>query len=144
MILARVHTKTKTRERRERKKAQPIILSVGSHIEKKRNRRRRRRRRTAFVMTERLVLMVVLCDLEKVVRTDAAKEERKIAEDIYVDVCVNKIFVTFSLLSCFFLFFLSPSALRFQISSQRTLKGRKPHHQHQQQQQRYNSRWCLK
>ena len=26
--------------------------------------------------------MVVLCDLEKVVRTDAAKEERKIAEDI--------------------------------------------------------------
>ena len=91
MILARVHTKTKTRERRERKKAQPIILSVGSHIEKKRNRRRRRR--TAFVMTERLVLMVVLCDLEKVVRTDAAKEERKIAEDIYVNVCVNKIFV---------------------------------------------------
>ena len=92
MILARVHTKTKTRERRERKKAQPIVLSVGSHIEKKRNRRRRRRR-TAFVMTERLVLMVVLCDLEKVVRTDAAKEERKIAEDIYVNVCVNKIFV---------------------------------------------------
>ena len=91
MILARVHTKTKTRERRERKKAQPIVLSVGSHIEKKRNRRRRRR--TAFVMTERLVLMVVLCDLEKVVRTDAAKEERKIAEDIYVNVCVNKIFV---------------------------------------------------
>jgi hypothetical protein len=44
-------------------------------------------------MTERLVLMVVLCDLEKVVRTDAAKEERKIAEDIYVNVCVNKIFV---------------------------------------------------
>ena len=37
--------------------------------------------------------MVVLCDLEKVVRTDAAKEERKIAEDIYVNVCVNKIFV---------------------------------------------------
>ena len=143
MILARVHTKTKTRERRERKKAQPIILSVGSHNEKKRNRRRRRRRRTAFVMTERLVLMVVLCDLEKVVRTDAAKEERKIAEDINVNVCVNKIFVTFSLLCCFFLFFLSPSALRFQISSQRTLKGRKPHHQ-QQQQQRYNSRWCLK
>ena len=35
--------------------------------------------------------MVVLCDLEKVVRTDAAKEERKIAEDIYVKVCVNKI-----------------------------------------------------
>ena len=35
--------------------------------------------------------MVVLCDLEKVVRTDAAKEERKIAEDIYVNVCVNKI-----------------------------------------------------
>jgi hypothetical protein len=94
-------------------------------------------------MTERLVLMVVLCDLEKVVRTDAAKEERKIAEDIYVNVCVNKIFVTFSLLCCFFLFFLSPSALRFQISSQRTLKGRKPHQQ-QQQQQRYNSRWCLK
>jgi hypothetical protein len=91
LILARVHTKTKTRERRERKKAQPIVLSVGSHIEKKRNRRRRRR--TAFVMTERLVLMVVLCDLEKVVRTDAAKEERKIAEDIYVNVCVNKIFV---------------------------------------------------
>ena len=91
MILARVHTKTKTRERRERKKTQPIVLSVGSHIEKKRNRRRRRR--TAFVMTERLVLMVVLCDLEKVVRTDAAKEERKIAEDIYVNVCVNKIFV---------------------------------------------------
>ena len=90
MILARVHTKTKTRERRERKKAQPIILSVGSHNEKKRNRRRRR---TAFVMTERLVLMVVLCDLEKVVRTDAAKEERKIAEDIYVNVCANKIFV---------------------------------------------------
>ena len=60
-------------------------------------------------MTERLVLMVVLCDLEKVVRTDAAKEERKIAEDekvvrtdaakeerkiaedIYVNVCLNKI-----------------------------------------------------
>ncbi len=140
MILARVHTKTKTRERRERKKAQPIVLSVGSHIEKKRNRRRRRR--TAFVMTERLVLMVVLCDLEKVVRTDAAKEERKIAEDIYVNVCVNKILCDV-FLCCFFLFFLSPSALRFQISSQRTLKGRKPHH-HQQQQQRYNSRWCLK
>ena len=140
MILARVHTKTKTRERRERKKAQPIVLSVGSHIEKKRNRRRRRRRRTAFVMTERLVLMVVLCDLEKVVRTDAAKEERKIAEDIYVNVCVNKILCD---APCFFLFFLSPSALRFQISSQRTLKGRKPHQQHQQQ-QRYNSRWCLK
>ena len=138
MILARVHTKTKTRERRERKKAQPIILSVGSHIEKKRNRRRRRR--TAFVMTERLVLMVVLCDLEKVVRTDAAKEERKIAEDIYV--CVKKILCDV-FLCCFSLFFLSPSALRFQISSQRTLKGRKPHH-HQQQQQRYNSRWCLK
>ena len=33
-------------------------------------------------MTERLV--VVLCDLVKVVRTDVAKEERKIAEDIYV------------------------------------------------------------
>jgi hypothetical protein len=32
-------------------------------------------------MTERLV--VVLCDLVKVVRTDVAKEERKIAEDIY-------------------------------------------------------------
>ncbi len=144
MILARVHTKTKTRERRERKKAQPIILSVGSHIEKKRNRRRRRRRRrTAFVMTERLVLMVVLCDLEKVVRTDAAKEERKIAEDIYVNVYVNKILCDV-FLCCFSLFFLSPSALRFQISSQRTLKGRKPHHQHQQQQQRYNSRWCLK
>jgi len=143
LILARVHTKTKTRERRERKKAQPIVLSVGSHIEKKRNRRRRRRRRTAFVMTERLVLMVVLCDLEKVVRTDAAKEERKIAEDIYVNVCVNKILCDVFLLCCFFLFFLSPSALRFQISSQRTLKGRKPHHQHQQQ-QRYNSRWCLK
>ena len=141
MILARVHTKTKTRERRERKKAQPIVLSVGSHIEKKRNRRRRRR--TAFVMTERLVLMVVLCDLEKVVRTDAAKEERKIAEDIYVNVCVNKILCDVFLLCCFFLFFLSPSALRFQISSQRTLKGRKPHQQHQQQ-QRYNSRWCLK
>ena len=87
MILARVHTKTKTRERRERKNAQPIILSFGSHNEKKRNRRQRGRRRTAFVMTERLVLMVVLCDLEKVVRTDAAKEERKIAEDIYVSVC---------------------------------------------------------
>ena len=28
--------------------------------------------------------MVVLCDLVKVVRTDVAKEERKIAEDIYV------------------------------------------------------------
>jgi len=55
-------------------------------------------------MTERLVLMVVLCDLEKVVRTDAAKEERKIAEDIYVNVCVNKILCdvfspVFSLLS---------------------------------------------
>jgi len=33
-------------------------------------------------MTERLV--VVLCDLVKVVRTDVAKEERKIAEDIYM------------------------------------------------------------
>ena len=142
MILARVHTKTKTRERRERKKAQPIILSFGSHNEKKRNRRQRGRRRTAFVMTERLVLMVVLCDLEKVVRTDAAKEERKIAEDIYVSVCVNKILCdVFVPLLCF-LFFLSP-LWRFQISSQRTLKGRKPHH-HQQQQQRYNSRWCLK
>ena len=41
-----------------------------------------KKRRTAFVMTERLV--VVLCDLVKVVRTDVAKEERKIAEDIYV------------------------------------------------------------
>lgn len=138
MILARVHTKTKTRERRERKNAQPIILSFGSHNEKKRNRRRRRRRRrTAFVMTERLVLMVVLCVLEKVVRTDAAKEERKIAEDIYV--CVKKILCdVFVPLLCF-LFFLSPLWWRFQISSQRTLKGRKPHHQ-QQQQQRYNSR----
>ena len=94
-------------------------------------------------MTERLVLMVVLCDLEKVVRTDAAKEERKIAEDIYVNVCVNKILCDVFAPLLFFLFFLSPSALRFQISSQRTLKGRKPHHQHQQQ-QRYNSRWCLK
>ena len=91
--------------------------------------------------------MVVLCDLEKVVRTDAAKEERKIAEDIYVNVCVNKILcdVFVSLHVVFF----SPSFLsplwRFQISSQRTLKGRKPHHQQQQQQQqRYNSRWCLK
>jgi hypothetical protein len=28
--------------------------------------------------------VVVLCDLVKVVRTDVAKEERKIAEDIYV------------------------------------------------------------
>jgi hypothetical protein len=95
-------------------------------------------------MTERLVLMVVLCDLEKVVRTDAAKEERKIAEDIYVNVYVNKILCDVFALAVFSLFFLSPSALRFQISSQRTLKGRKPHHQHQQQQQRYNSRWCLK
>jgi hypothetical protein len=97
-------------------------------------------------MTERLVLMVFLCDLEKVVRTDAAKEERKIAEDIYVNVCVNKILCDVFAPRCFFLFFLSPSALRFQISSQRTLKGRKPHHhqQQQQQQQRYNSRWCLK
>ena len=58
-------------------------------------------------MTERLVLMVVLCDLEKVVRTDAAKEERKIAEDIYVNVCVNKIlcdvFVSAVFFSPFFL-----------------------------------------
>ena len=56
-------------------------------------------------MTERLVLMVVLCDLEKVVRTDAAKEERKIAEDIYVNVCVNKILCDV-FLSSFFLPFL--------------------------------------
>ncbi len=33
-------------------------------------------------MTDRLVVVVVLCDLEKVVRTDAAKDERKMAEDI--------------------------------------------------------------
>ena len=31
---------------------------------------------------DRLVVVVVLCDLEKVVRTDAAKDERKMAEDI--------------------------------------------------------------
>jgi len=49
--------------------------------------------------------MVVLCDLEKVVRTDAAKEERKIAEDIYVNVCVNKILCDV-FLSSFFLPFL--------------------------------------
>ena len=55
-------------------------------------------------MTERLVLMVVLCDLEKVVRTDAAKEERKIAEDIYVNVCVNKICDVFVSLCCFLSF----------------------------------------
>ena len=45
-------------------------------------------------MTERLV--VVLCDLVKVVRTDVAKEERKIAEDIYVyllGVCAIDFFV---------------------------------------------------
>jgi hypothetical protein len=53
-----------------------------------------KKRRTAFVMTERLV--VVLCDLVKVVRTDVAKEERKIAEDIYVyllGVCAIDFFV---------------------------------------------------
>jgi len=49
--------------------------------------------------------MVVLCDLEKVVRTDAAKEERKIAEDIYVNVCVNKILCDVFLSSFFSLFF---------------------------------------
>ena len=47
--------------------------------------------------------MVVLCDLEKVVRTDAAKEERKIAEDIYVNVCVNKILCDVFLSSFFLL-----------------------------------------
>ena len=60
-------------------------------------------------MTERLVLMVVLCDLEKVVRTDAAKEERKIAEDINVNVCVNKILCdVFAPLLFFFSSFFLP------------------------------------
>ena len=59
-------------------------------------------------MTERLVLMVVLCDLEKVVRTDAAKEERKIAEDIYVNVCVNKILCDVFVLCVFFSSFFLP------------------------------------
>ena len=52
--------------------------------------------------------MVVLCDLEKVVRTDAAKEERKIAEDIYVNVCVNKILCDVFVLCVFFSSFFLP------------------------------------
>ena len=35
-----------------------------------------------MLLVEIIVVVVVLCDLEKVVRTDAAKDERKMAEDI--------------------------------------------------------------